>query len=243
MKTLGEELDRKTKKTRTVPVPFTHLTTRRMVALLLNLAEIVPRELARLIVVASYWDTLAHLERESEMPVIEERKTVERGTMVHRERLVAVLFPENGLQQWVKVHDGYWTSQGRTLLFPCCLTCVTRSTFGGMPRILPSAHQHNKQSIDTLLSFYRLAERKSTQASFEIRVRRLSGKTTMLLVEPDDTICDVKQMIYEKENIPVDEIMLVFAGLSLDRWCGVTLSERGITANATLHFVQKLRCV
>ena len=74
---------------------------------------------------------------------------------------------------------------------------------------------------------------------FEVFVHTLTGKKVTLEIGPENTVEDVKWLILLEEQIPCDQQRLLFAGKQLED--GRTMDNYGISKNACLHLVLRLR--
>jgi ubiquitin len=73
----------------------------------------------------------------------------------------------------------------------------------------------------------------------QIFIKTLIGRTITLHVELNYSIRNIKEIIYDKDSIPIDEQRLIFSGKQLtdDR----TLSDYNVQKDSTFHLVLLLR--
>ena len=68
---------------------------------------------------------------------------------------------------------------------------------------------------------------------FQIFAKALCGKTIILRVNLSMTTEDIKEMVHEKEDIPINEIYLIFSGKPL--YPEITIEASGIYKDCTIH--------
>lgn len=73
----------------------------------------------------------------------------------------------------------------------------------------------------------------------QITIKIATGKTIILVIEPTDTIDDVKQKIQNQEGIPPHMQLLVFHGKVLLN--EKTLADYDIQNGAIIHLIMNLR--
>lgn len=72
----------------------------------------------------------------------------------------------------------------------------------------------------------------------QIFIKTLSDSNIRLEVDSNDTIGDIKQRIYQRENISPLEQRLIFAGKQLED--NKTIQDYGILEGNTMHLVLRL---
>ena len=82
-------------------------------------------------------------------------------------------------------------------------------------------------------------QRGESRLSFQIFVKTLDGETITLNVEEHDIVGDVKRLLVDRLQRPVQTMKLIFAGKVLED--GRRLEEYNVAKDSTLHMVQKGR--
>jgi len=85
----------------------------------------------------------------------------------------------------------------------------------------------------------RFVPAKIPPGKIDVYIKTLTGKTITLQISSEHYIHHVKQLVLEKEGIPLDEQRMIFAGQQLDSWRQV--KEYNIQKECTLHLVLRLR--
>jgi len=80
---------------------------------------------------------------------------------------------------------------------------------------------------------------KALDNSISINVKTLSGKIMTLVVDPEDTIQELKEYLEEKSGVPVAQQRLIFRGKQVADT--MTLAEGRVETGSVLHLVLALR--
>jgi ubiquitin len=78
-----------------------------------------------------------------------------------------------------------------------------------------------------------------TVNTFTIFIKTLTGATYSLDVQSNTTIHQLKEIIQDREGVPVEQQRIIYAGKELQ--AEHTLSDYNIIENSTLHLVLRLR--
>ena len=76
-------------------------------------------------------------------------------------------------------------------------------------------------------------------SSSQIFVKTLTGRTITLDVNSSDSIEHVKELVFQKEGVPVGQQRLIYSGKQLED--GRTLADYAVQPESTLYLVLRLR--
>lgn len=72
-----------------------------------------------------------------------------------------------------------------------------------------------------------------------LKVKKLAGKEMQIMIDPKDTIQEVKFKIEEKEGIPPDQQRLIHSGTVMEN--GRTVESYQLSDGSAIHLVLRLR--
>ena len=75
------------------------------------------------------------------------------------------------------------------------------------------------------------------KGSIPIFVKTLSGKVIKLMLDPTDTIHQLKLQIYEREGVPLEKQRLIFNGKQIHSEEDAMLQDLSIGEGSTVHMV------
>ena len=84
-----------------------------------------------------------------------------------------------------------------------------------------------------------LKDKATGDPTISINVKTLSGKVMSLIVDPEDTIQELKEYLEEKSGVPAAQQRLIFRGKQVAD--AKTLAEYKVETGSVLHLVLALR--
>ena len=112
---------------------------------------------------------------------------------------------------------------------------ILRTIFGNTPayaqdKLLSPLLQFNQTPENTIITLI-----PSVIGGMQVSIRQLSGKTTTMDIDSGITVEELKQAIFQKERIPVENQTLYYAGqLMID---GRNISEYEVLPESNIHLI------
>ena len=174
--------------------------------------------------------------------------TIESNHMLHVEIVhpptlkLTVRFPDGNNREFQIVSNQTVASLKREIEAQCSVPSTQQLFFQGLELDNSKQLQHCGISDDSVLDLSSSRPTaSSTQGSsgeMHLFVKTLTGKTVTVVVNPTDTILDIKQRIMEKEGVALAHQCLICAGKQLDN--SVSIQECGIQHQSVLHLVLRV---
>lgn len=102
------------------------------------------------------------------------------------------------------------------------------------------------ETLEELFAQFQLLKNQKSRITYvydnepiQFKAVTITGRVISIQLRPNDTILQIKQEIYKQDQLPLDQQRLVYNGATIDD--DKIIQECGITPNARLHLVLRLR--